>query len=401
MNLFGRLFGRRPAAPSFPEGRLAEAAGQELGAILTFWQEHARDPDGGFWPQWRDGPIREGARGSLLTSRILWTFSAAHRRSPDSNHLAMADAAYADLQRFYDAEHGGLVWSLAVGPDLPKRLYGQAFGIYGLSEYHLATRSAAALEQAIALYRLIEASTHDRGGEGYFDVFAPDWNGVRDNGRAGPKSSNSTLHLMEAYANLLRAWPDPGLRADLAALIELLLNRYIDPASHHLYLFLKADMTPASDRFSPGHDIEFSWLLVDAAEAVGDAQLLARAKSAAIALAAAALPHVEADGGIPYEFGPEGAVDWHRAWWVMAEAVVGFLNAFALTGDVRYRAAALTCWAFIDSHVIDREQGEWFARVMPGGTPDRKAPKISFWKCPYHNVRATMQIADRAADLGK
>ncbi len=43
--------------------------------------------------------------------------------------------------------------------------------------------------------------------------------------------------------------------------------------------------------------------------------------------------------------------------------------------------------------MIDRRQGEWFGRVAPDGTPDRRAPKIDFWKCPYHNGRACMELA--------
>lgn len=402
MNLIRRLFGRQPAAPSAFAGlRLAEAAEAELGAILAFWQQNARDPEGGFWTQWRDGPKREGARGALLTSRILWAFSTAHRRFPEAGHLEMAHAAYADLQRFHDAEHGGLLWSIGEGAEPPhKRVYGQAFGIYGLSEYFRASGNAEALEQAIALYRLIETHARDHEQGGYLDMFAPDWSEVRANGRAGPKSLNTMLHLMEAYANLLRAWPDPGLRADLAALVELLLDHVLDPASAHLRLFLTLDLQPASDRYSPGHDIEFSWLVLDTAQAIGDPALEARARTAGLAIATATLPLIEADGGISYELGPEGPIDWHRAWWVMAEAAVGFLNAFELSGEPRFRTAAEGCWAFVDRHVIDHERGEWHSRVLPGGGPDAKSLKLGFWKCPYHNVRTTMEISDRVRRLG-
>ncbi|RYE07970.1 MAG: N-acyl-D-glucosamine 2-epimerase [Hyphomicrobiales bacterium] len=402
MELLRKLLARRAVAPAWREIGLAAAAERELGAILGFWQREASDAKGGFWPEWRGGPKRKGASGALLTSRILWTFSAAHWRSPGGGYLDMARAAHADLQRFRDVEHGGLLWSIDARKgrrSARKEIYGQAFGVFGLSEHFRATGDAAALEQAIAIYRLIEQHGRDREQGGYFDSLEADWSGVRANGNPGPKSQNTMLHLMEAYANLLQVWPDPGLRADLVALIELFLDRIVDPSSHHLVMFLTPELEPATDRYSPGHDIEFSWLIVEAARVVGDAALAARVRETALAVAAANLPSIEADGGISYESGPSGIVDPHRAWWVMAEASVGFLNAFELSRDPAYRAAAERCWDYIERYVIDRRGGEWFARVMPGGKPDRRAAKIGFWKCPYHNSRACMEIAGRAGRL--
>ena len=79
-------------------------------------------------------------RGALLTSRILWAFSAASRRFDDPAYREMATRAYHDLlDHFWDAEHGGLFWSITAegAPlDTRKHLYGQVFGIYALSEYY-------------------------------------------------------------------------------------------------------------------------------------------------------------------------------------------------------------------------------------------------------------------------
>ena len=114
--------------------------------ILPFWLEHAPDRErGGFYGQMNDGTgiVKDAPRGALLTARILWTFSAAYRESPDPKYLEMARWAYDDLLgRFWDKEAGGLFWSInADGMPLDSRklLYVQSFVIYGLSEYHLAT----------------------------------------------------------------------------------------------------------------------------------------------------------------------------------------------------------------------------------------------------------------------
>jgi len=382
------------------------------GDILSFWLEHARDREhGGFYGEiGRDLRVRSKApRGALIPARVLWTYSAAYRRYRDPAYLEMARWAFDDLvTHFWDQGSGGLFWSItADGKPLQtaKELYIESFGIYGLSEYYRATGDQAALQRAIDLYRLIETHCRDRVHGGYFEGFKQDWT-LQTNPRRthmnemGPNSQNAHLHLMEAYTNLLRAWPDPELRRNLQDLVQVVMTRILNPANHHLWLFQDADWTPRTNTISFGHDIELSWLLPESAEVVGDPAQIAQAKAAALATARATLAEgVDADGGLLSEADPKGLTDTTKEWWQQCEATTGFCNAYQLSGDPRYLRASLRSWDFIENHVLDRKNGEWFRAVSRDGSIPRYQPKVSFWKCPYHNGRVCMEMIDRLGAL--
>ncbi len=378
------------------------------GNILPFWIERVVDrARGTFLGALSNDLVPDPAaeRGALLTSRILWTYAAAYRAYNDPAYLAMADLAYSDLMnRYHDERHGGFFWSIAADGAVRrdrKQVYGQAFAIYALSEYHAATGQHAPLERAIAVHRLLETHARERAHGGYLESFQRDWSPIADMRLSAvdqndPKSQNTLLHIMEAYTCLLRVWPDAGLRTALAELVEIMLTRVVDPATGHLGLFFANDWTRRSNRISYGHDIEAAWLLTEAATALGDAALAARIQALAVKIATVTLAEgTDADGGI-YNLGdPAGLIDATKEWWPQAEAVVGYLNAHQLSRDPRFLDAALRTWDFIESRLIDRKNGEWFRGVTRDGKVIALFEKVSFWKCPYHNGRMGLEAVRR------
>jgi mannobiose 2-epimerase len=401
-----------PAAQAADLKALSASAEQELrGDILPFWLKYTRNPaDGGYYGLiTADMEVRKGfPRGALLTSRILWTFSKAYRTYHDPAYLEMARWAFRDqLDHFTDKVDGGLYWTItADGQPLDdrKEIYGQVFGIYALAEYYAATQDPAALEAAVRIYQLVEVHAHDHDHGGYYDALDRHWNrlapGLKNPLGDAPKSQNSHIHILEAYTNLLRVWPDPGLRENQRSLIEVTIHRIIDPRTHHLILFLQDDWTPISDAVSYGHDIELSWLLVEAAAVVGDPDLIARAKPISLAIARATLAEgVDPDGGVINEGGPHGYTNTNKDWWPQAEAAVGFMNAYQLSGDPRFLAASKHSWDFIQAKFVDRVHGDWIESVRRDGTPIR-TPKVTLWKCPYHSGRSCFELVERIAALG-
>ena len=395
---------------------LRRAAEAELtGNILPYWARHGFEADGRLTGMitCRGERLDDVPRHVVICARVLWTFAAALRQlGPDPVWRRAAEQARAQLLGpFWDARGGGVVWSIDTAGRVvsdKKQGYAQAFAIYGLAAWHAAAGEAGALARAQELFELLERHLHDPRHGGYFEACTGGWLPLADLRLSEvepntPKSMNTLLHVLEAYTALLRVWPDGRLRARLTELVTLFLDRvYAAHPTPHCRLFFAADWQSADGVVSFGHDIEASWLLGEAADLLGEPALAARVPAVARALAESVLAHgTDADGGVFHEGWDGRVTDADKKWWPQAEAVVGFLNAHARTGEARFRAAVLRSWRFIEDRIIDRELGEWRPGVERDGRPKPPYPefrdgyKIGPWKCPYHNGRACLEILRR------
>jgi len=376
--------------------------------LVPFWLKRSIDSEySGFIGRMsNDGTIDPRAsKGVILNSRILWTFSALYRFNKDNQCRDMAGRAYDYLERyFWDNQHGGTFWQVDFkgNPiDDKKKIYGQAFYIYALAEYCQAFNNDSALQRARQLFDLIETNSRDKIYAGYIEVCNRNWSVAEDlrlseKDMDEKKSMNNHLHLLEAYTNLYRIWPDAKLRGRLTELIDVFEQRIVDPASGHMNHFFDETWRPKSANYTFGHDIEAGWLLCEAAEVLGEPNVTSRAQRMALRLARVTLAEaLDDDGGLCYEGRAGNVTDPNREWWPQAECVVGFLNAYELSSDRSFLEAAQKAWLFIENYFIDKINGEWFWRIDPNGRPDPAEPKVSQWKGPYHNVRACLETMRR------
>jgi len=386
-----------------------QEARQELRRILTYWQIYAPDPKGGFYGRVdaQNKPDPTASKAIVLNARILWTFSMAHRTFREPVYKKLAQRAYVYLRdHFFDKANGGVYWSVnadGTPGETKKQLYGHAFALYGLSEYVRMSGSGEALNLARRLYQTIEQRAFDPRHGGYVEAYAPDWRPTDDyimsKGEAR-KSMNTSLHLLEAFTNLLRVWPDAGLRKQTRRMLEeTFLTHILDPEQRRMRLFFKDDWTVLSKEISYGHDVEASWLLYETAEVVDDKPLLGKLKQVSLQMASATLDGLNPDGALTYELNPEtGHKNEERSWWVLSEQMVGYLNAYQLSGKQHFLEKSLASWDFVKKYLLDQRGGEWYVNVGPDHQPPLKADKITGWKCPYHNGRACEEVMRR---LGK
>jgi mannobiose 2-epimerase len=379
--------------------------------ILPFWMTHVVDEvNGGFYGAvTNDLQIHnEVPRSAILCARILWTFATAFRTLGKEEYLTMAQRAYDYLTTvFWDETYGGVYWHVDFKgrPALDrKHHYAQAFAIYGLAEYYRATQEPQSLTLAQTLFELLEKHAYDETHGGYIEGSNREWGTLADMRLSGGeincrKSMNTMLHILEAYTNLMRVWEDAHLKAQHKALLEAFRQHIVDHQIGHFRLFFDDQWHSLSEHVSFGHDIEGSWLLREAAQAQDEPTLSAQIRETAVNMADAVYREgLDDDGSLFYEAGPQGLVDTYKEWWPQAEGVVGFYNAYQLSGQAYFAQAAYRCWMYIKTKVVDRTHGGWFKRLHRDGSPDDSSYKVNPWNCPYHNSRACFEMLDRLDD---
>lgn len=385
---------------------------RELENILAYWMRYAVDDvQGGFVGRIdHNGTVhREAPKGSVLNSRILWSFSAAYNLTTKKEYRLMAERAFHSITDFFlDKEYGGVYWTVdhkGWPLDSKKQIYALSFAIYGLSEYYLASEDEKAKAVSIQLYQDIIAHSYDKEYGGYIEALTREWKEIPDLRLSAKdanerKSMNTHLHVLEGFANLYRIWPDEGLKEKIRELVELFLHYIISDKSNHLVLFFDDEWNAKSNLVSYGHDIEAAWLIQEAAERIHDDVLLERVKRRSALIAGAAAKGLDEDGGLWYEYdADEKQLVREKHWWPQAEAMVGFFNTWRNTGEKNWLERSLRSWYFVKRYIQDRDHGEWVWGVKEDYSPMTGEDKVGLWKCPYHNSRACMEIIRRISAL--
>ena len=346
----------------------------------------------------------EAEQGCILNSRILWFFSETYMALKDPALLNEADHAYEMLIKMTDPVNGGVYWSMNADgtvSDGTKHTYNQAFAIYALSAYHRATGRPEPLKRARELFDIIEKRCFD--GDGYLEAFTVDWKPesnekLSENGVEAGRTMNTLLHVMEGYTGLYEASGDCGVLKKLYFIADVFENKIYNPAKRRQEVFFDLGYNTLIDLHSFGHDIETSWLMDHTLDVMGDEKLTAKIRPLLLEMAEHTYEAAFTDHGFCNE-SENGRVNTTRIWWVQAEALLGFLNAYEKTGSVKFREAYLSQWRYIRDVLSDPRPGsEWFWSVSEDGTPDKK-PIVEPWKCPYHNGRMCLEVLRRFGQI--
>lgn len=367
---------------------------------------------------WSPNPNAKADRFLVFQSRMTWLAAQVAVRRPEHREqfLGYTRHGVKMLRRMWDDEQGGFYWGLDADAKVTpqygtdKCAYGISFGIYAAAAAHRATGDADALDLATKAFKWFDDHAHDAANGGYHEVLKRDGtpilpadlsNTVQNkvgypNRVLGYKSMNSHIHLLEAFTELYTAKKDDAVRKRLEELFLIVRDKVaVEPGCLNLYF--TPDWRAVPDHDSIGHDIETTYLLMEAAEALGPPH----AHDPKTLKVARQLTDHALDWGFDKRRGGfydkaaafDPAHDTAKVWWTQAEGLNALLLLHKTYGHQtdRYWKAFELSWKFVNDHMADPEQGGWYERVAADGTVE-KPGKASNWKAGYHDGRALMNM---------
>ena len=374
-----------------------------LTRVVPFWMALKDDKYDGFYGRVGADLIvdKNADKGLVQQARHLYSFSRLENHYQNGVYLPYARSAYRFLtEKLADPVHGGYWWIVGrTGTPVDRRkvTYGQGFALYALAEYYKATKDEAALAAALQSFRRIERLAATPSG-GYKEEFDESWreapSRLLTDGIAGATySTNTLLHLLEAFSNLAAAAPYPDVVAAARRLLKVFMEK-VPRADGTLSMYFDEGFEPLWTERSYGHEIEAAWLVTDAAQAVdrNDAKIAALTRSVAESVLR---DGIAGDHRVCYATLKDGR-DPTAVWWVQAEAMIGFYDLYKKSGDLTALRAMENVYRFCSEQLADkRPRGEWFWSVDKDGRPNRERGIAELWKSSYHLVRSLVELMER------
>lgn len=393
--------------------------------LLPFWLDRCVDnSNGGFITHFDEHGKDTGEDEKSLIAQSRTVYSMSRAELAGFGDGACADAAMHGMRylidRMWDKEFGGFAWMTdRVGEvTQPRKIaYGHSFAIYALSTLALATGKEEAVDYATRTFDLLQTNAVDTFYGGYYEMFDTDWTLSKGGAQGGDrKTLDVHMHLMEAVTALYSATRRESHRRKLVEIIEILITRVLHPTyktgvpqffrDWRVAPQIKFDIVWGWDRFpeggvkqnaedntSAGHNAEFAWLLLAAADVLETDEFddLAR-----LIFDHAVANGIDTEYGGVYVEGPHagGVYDREKEFWQQAEVMIGMLEAYRRFSEPRYLDAYENVHRFVFDYGINREVGEWWPLLSREGEPIWRHMGHS-WKVSYHTVRCAVECLDR------
>jgi mannobiose 2-epimerase len=425
-----------------PDERARLAAAMERSIqteMLNKWYPQAVDKEyGGFLSTFTYDWKPTGPQDKMIVTqaRHVWSNAKAAQLYPQVPHyLSSARHGVAFLRdKMWDPAHGGFYTLVdrqgrekTAGGGYAggsKNAYGQAFALYALSAYYMASGDTSALNLAKKTFAWLEKHSHDPVHKGYYQALTKEGRPVLrrpqdpSTAETGYKDQNSSIHLLEALSELYSVWPDPLVRERLQEMLVLIRDTLVTPQGY-LTLFWTPDWKPVTfkdsalatikkhyhlDEVSFGHDIETAYLLLEAAHVLGlehDTRTGAVAKKLTDHTIRNGFDHAAGgfyDAGYYFPGKKEiTIIKDTKNWWAQAEG----LNTLLLMADLyprdelNYFRLFQQEWDYINKYIIDHEHGEWYMGGIDKEPQMKTAQKGQIWKASYHQFRSLSNIVQR------
>lgn len=377
-------------------------------------------------------PMEKQDKMIVSQARHLWTTSVIAKKFHNEVYKGYARHGMDFLKKMWDSDYGGFYQDTdrnggPLNSGYKKTAYGNAFAIYGLSAYYEVSGDSTALQLAKETFRWLEKYSHDSLYNGYFQDLARDGKILQRNDSTpdhitiGYKDYNSSIHLLEAFTDLYKIWPDTLVRKRLTEMYDLVkdtmindrhfLEMYFEPNWKHVTFYGQDSATIrkhfSMDHVSFGHDIETAYLLLEAAHALGIPDHPALRDELRLIVDQSLKGFDTSNGGLydeGYYFDRSKDITIikdSKVWWAQAEALNTLMIFHDCYPDAIYGKLYAKQWDYIQQNIIDSNFGGWYQFGLDTRPDAKKAPKGSAWKTTYHDGRALINLHLRISDTLK
>ncbi len=388
-------------ATSFSPAAWREKLTDELlNNVTAFWLRHSLDREhGGYFNCLDcDGSVYDTTKHMWLQSRMVWMYSRMYNQFGGEN--AWLDAARLGLE--FITKHGitseGRAYFSLTREGRPvfiqRKLFSECFYSMALDEYSRATGDERLAAEALLMFdKVVELADNPRL------LGRPVLEGQ-------PEVSSMAIPMMLlCCADQLAAG-----RGDFPYLERM--NGWVEQVMSHIDPKRKivlenvapgGGFLPGSEGrlLNPGHAIEAGWFVLEYARTHGQQQYVQRA-----------LQMIEwsfergwdnEHGGIYYfldaDNRPPVQLEWQmKLWWPHCESLYGMLLAWKTSGNPKFLEYFERTWDYIDTHLIDRQSGEWFGYLDRQGQRTHQL-KGGPYKCFFHVPRTLMFCAKLLEEL--
>lgn len=368
---------------------------------LAFYDPVVRDPDGGFFQNFRDdGTVFDpGSRHLVSSARFVFNYAMAGRYFGRDDYLDWAAEGLDFLERRHRQPSGGYAWTLdgrAVS-DATNHCYGLAFVMVAGATALLAGLPQGR-ETLEAAWDLMERHFWDDGPGLYKDEASPDFASL-----SPYRGQNANMHACEAMLWAFEATGEERYLARAALLADHVTRRQAALAGGLVWEHYHPDWSVDWDfnrdnprhlfrpwGFQPGHQTEWAKLLLILDRHRPRPWHLPTAR--ALFDRALELAWDNDHGGLCYGFDPEGRIcDGDKYFWVQAESFAAARLLELASGDPQYGEWYRRIWQYSWDHMIDHRHGAWF-RILTRDNRKYDDLKSPLGKTDYHTMGACYEV---------
>ncbi len=370
--------------------------------ILNFYRDRSLDPKGGYHQNYYDAGevFASGDKHLVSSTRMMFNFYQGYAEFSEPWMLEHARHGYEYLMQEHwvpKAKHFVWLFSDYQPQDRTQYCYGYAFVILALAAA-TRTQEPGAKERLYETWALWKKHFWLSAQGLFTDEITADWAQV-----SPYRGQNANMHACEALLFAYEVTSEEEFLTFARILVEKFTGELCQQTDglvwEHYHQDLSVDWDYNRDDprnlykpwgFQPGHQTEWSKLLLTLNRHQPDAEWVFRAKR--LFRVSMSVAWDKQHGGLFYGFAPDRTIcDADKYFWVQAESFAAAAMLGACTGEQYYWQEYDRLWEYCWKHFVDHEHGAWYRLLSSDNQRQSQYKSEAGAKCDYHSLNACLE----------